>query len=532
MRLNLQPAILKNMNCLEADIVSTALWWRRNYELLFLNSWCFSFFDKVNPYSTLGERIRNKHSLNTKFFEMHHGIKLQHHEGISADFAIEIIKEELKNHRPVEIIIDHFWCPWLQFVYQRNHGSHSCLVIGFDEKEETIICIDAHPVIQYNACLSLENFSKAFSGDILTFQLLEVEDDAAGWKEILREATEFFYNSSSHSSPFEAIRAFANEVELFYDANLEFKDYENILFRAPILWNLIDITNGRAKFSMALKYLSNISNSADLSNIATRFENAYLQWDIVKAMFAKTHYLDNYSMLIPKIVSKLLKVADFEEEIYIDLINVLNDVKLKDNSESTVHKSNQIRNIKHNGFVFLDLSLFFNNQGFGLAYDNKCTANFTGTHKYFYGDNIEVNKFFDIHNMNFQISNTNSSNDNVTCIGQFIEIAKDNYYEISILGCSEFGNFSDFLTVKYDDTSEEEISIGLSNLTESTPVFNELIVWEGEYGDLQKSYLFKGKLFGVRKSIINCHKSITGIHLPSCPNMHIFAITLSMGSNY
>jgi hypothetical protein len=119
--------------------------------------------------------------------------------------------------------------------------------------------------------------------------------------------------------------------------------------------------------------------------------------------------------------------------------------------------------------------------------------------------------------------------DNITCTGQVLEVPQGIYGYLLILGCAEWGNFSDTLAVEFDDGDTEVIKIEFTDWA-NIPVFGEKTAWQGQGAERTKDgiHIMNLSLHLFAKPFpIRTEKQVRSIKLPDCPNLHFFAITLT-----
>jgi hypothetical protein len=172
----------------------------------------------------------------------------------------------------------------------------------------------------------------------------------------------------------------------------------------------------------------------------------------------------------------------------------------------------------------------FNNIAFGKSISCDCGANFTGSGYYFLSDNAPAAGDMKLENMKFKFPLVGAGSvDNISCDDQEIEVAPGFYNSIQLLGTAEYGDFTDHLTVEYENGDRKNVGIAFSEWWRSDPVYNEKIAWKGkivEKREEKASVIDRDHhIYAIERPIGN-NGRITKIILPFCPNIHIFSISL------
>ncbi len=118
--------------------------------------------------------------------------------------------------------------------------------------------------------------------------------------------------------------------------------------------------------------------------------------------------------------------------------------------------------------------------------------------------------------------------DNISCNEQVLNFEPVKCNRICFLGSAEWGSF--FEPVRFWNTKGEmdEVNLGLSNHAFEI-IYDEKIAWMGKSVMMNDGevivYQPEAKIFFVSCEMSK-EQEISRIQLPSCTNMHIFAITL------
>lgn len=331
-------AIIANLqlivdNCFDcADIVAASLlvWQGYQYEIMFINSWGFAFQPARSGRISDGLDERSGGILQP--LELYLGIKTGIQK-MAPDEAWDFVIAELRKERPVVLNVDLFDCPWHEH-YQKNHRSHSVIILGNDERNGTLDCLDKYTLQAFNgpykmtyqdfagACQSLTIFSyikpvvaidwRVMVGEAVWCMKAKVDYD---WYFGLKKAQPnsgltWNFNSAQVNcgtiNCFEEIRRFAGEVKRSgLPGELDVK-------QNPLIIRLMTLANGRRKFAYSLRYLGQKQNVEPLVDLARLMEHCSWQWNhAIKHLynFLKTSDINEKNQFCEEVRS----LAVFEE---------------------------------------------------------------------------------------------------------------------------------------------------------------------------------------------------------------------------
>lgn len=508
-------------NCVDNILSAVAHWAGIDYELMFSESWGFAYNPQQGKNLTLGKCLNSCFENRDKLIEKYHGLKLNFCTPINTNDLLDIIKSELNKKKPVSINMDVFWCAWFKQGYQIYHAPHYVLVEEYDEISEILYCKDGEMACN-GAQLSISDLEKG-SDTCLTFSFLENSKYDNDWRKIIKNAVDKLYSTNA----FDAMRRFSIDFSNNFDIKKEVYGYEAFVGKAPLFKEISTIGACRKKFAKTLQYLSRTHN-LQLYEISEMLQQVGDRWGSIFGMLMKSYYLPDNISLITKIASKINKIADYEEQI----ANMLLEAVQTDYSVAPLRFNNSphIKPIRINEYTYIDFENYANNQGFSNSLSYDCKAEFSHGGKYFLTNGLPHNNNLVISDMNFLFPTISDNlNDNISCTGQIIPINLNNYFCIMILGCSELGSHSEYLDIRFEDGTIEEIPLEFTNWFISEPKYNEFIAWSGQCVIRSKFdvtvnplqvHLFAKNYFLKTKGLIK------ELRLPYCPNIHIFAITL------
>jgi hypothetical protein len=521
MLLNIKPTISQGCDCFENLLVTISKHFNRNFELMFSDSWNFDYLS-IEPNSSLriGDRIAISNN-SIKLLTQYHGIQINGMTTFNINTFLSTLEIELSQNKPVILLTDSYYTPWHP-EYQKEHFNHTFLVFGFNEKDYSFHCFDGWPYTE-DAILTLSNLEKGIEGYI-TCTVQNYNNTEPGWKELLINSI----NKHEINQTFDKIRQFGNDIKNNLDIVCEMKDHSFI--SSPIIGKIRKVSMNRMQFSTFLAYLADKYNVSDLHNLSEKFNVLASRWKLISLSLSKVVIKLDYTLKMI-IYEKIIEAAKFEEE----LADEIKEIVFRENDNHTVIPSCKPTLIKYEKYDTLCLSLdkYYNNNGIGNVISYQCKANFT-INQFFFPDDSFKTTSLNVNNMIFRLPRIRDDlNDNISCNGELISEDIGNYNTLMLLGCAEFGDYTDIVKIYYADGNTEDIYISFTDWNKP-PLFNEKVALIGKC--VQKvdssAYIYKEKvhIFAKEYNLSN-NNEIIGIQLPDCPKIHLFAISLGRRIN-
>ncbi len=529
-KLDIKPVHYDFLTCLEDIVVSVAQWAGYRYELALSEVWSFNF----NPpnseeYYSLGESLEVFEKDLEADLAKYHGIKVILKEANSFAEFIEVLRLELENGRPVLVSMDSFLCPW-DWNFQKRHISHTFLISGLDDSTSLLYCCDGF--YQTYGIISKDELKSGFDAWYGTFSLEGAEEIQVNWGQILGNAIQQLKTDNGSVNAFNSMRRFADVLENTADIQNEIQGFEDNLFEAPFVKKLEKIAYGRRKFAKMMDYFAEETGLEVFAGSAADLERAASQWANVRALLIKEVFSKDGSFKTRALV-KIREIADLEEDIANRITwvyrNNINAMQYFSNRYQTHFNTVKAENIFATSKIALsDLTPYFNNKAFGKSVSIDCRADLTGTGIYFLMESPPGDDIWKAGVMEFKVPDLlKQANDNISCNGQKVRIGNDVYQRIMILGCAEWGSFSDKIIVNYINGQVEEINVKFTEWLYK-PMYGEIIAWEGNaverIGD--NAQLMGAQVHMIaQKYDLKLRNKIDFLQLPDCPGMHIFAIS-------
>ncbi|GEM_PF-2756494 len=510
-------------DCLENLIPPLAKWFGKNYELMSINSWGFEYSRLVNDQEEklLSKSFSSGTYSNFEYLAKYHGIQLIRHEKVAFKTMVSCIKNELNSKKPVIIYNDSFWCSWYTERYKKIYGTHYCLIIGYES--DGLFVIDSQ-FARNGAFLSYDDFEMGYN-DYFICEVSNTNEMDTNWIEILRLSISNRKMFCSNDNMFNALKFFAIDIVEKLDLNIEMNDYKELPSSSPLITKLSNIGKKRRQFSNALNFLSKEYGVVELDVLSKKFLELSNIWSSIFGLLIKAYYTNNDIRLLKKIRDKITKIANEEENIYLEIKSI---ISLTSFSTNKVYFSSPDPEIKICKYSYVDLINNTNSKGFGYDLDPNNLSEFSDGGRYIYIINDYTSKMLKLNNMSFKLLNKNESYDNISCKEQIIDIKLEPQNWIMFLGCSEWGSHADLVKLIFEDGTKENIPIELTNVVSQSSAYGEELVCVGKYAIKTDNTIdiapFNANLF-AKLYYIKHKKSISEIILPYCPNIHIFAIS-------
>ncbi len=503
--------------CLDDCIATYTSWINRDYELMYADSWnfkCDPCNENINaPYDENKTRCDN--------LELYHGVKITWDNDPFTDGTLEFFMNELKKNRPLILALDCFYCPW-DWGFQSYHSEgHSFLITGFQDSQN-LYCVDPF-FMKKDSLLPISYLKNGFKR-FATFSLTDSKQEC-NLSDLLKiSAIKFIKNDVAIR-----IKNLANYIICSLDVEKELVKYKE----SPntFLWNVFESDfYGRIEFVIMLHYIARKLNFLEnnLMAISNRFLNIIEQWQVAKGMLGKIFMLKESQEIRSRLAIKISEIADSEKEIALELMNIQTNKLKKEN----IAIPSGCPNFSWTGqqMEMLDLTKFYNNQGFGTATPD-CNADLTGMGQYFLFEGLPKSEIWEIEEVKFKFSRVSEGDvlDNISCMGQKINLPLVCKHFVVILGCAEFGDFQEYINIRYSDGEIEKLLLRFTDWF-ANPRYGERVAWEGfvvnKNNNEVKLINRKYHIFMQKCSINSNNKTLSEIMLPECPNLHVFAITL------
>lgn len=487
------------------DCVSTyATFVGKQYQTMYMSA-MLNYY-KPNSEKSIGESIYSDMNIE-KCMREYVGVAF---EQIESDDIIQAIIDQINQGKPVQVAVDGFYCPW-DWRYQLFEDSgHSMFVVGYDLDTKHFICVDPYYEKQ-DTEISFEEYLCAHQGIFVPKVVMTGAIDVESvLKDRAKLAASDEYLGSMKQLP-QAIRdgfVLEKEVEGYDEEDFSMEENQDNIHLNKAMKNIV---HDRLRYSLLLRYVATVAKNQDkYLNLADECAFIAKKWNMARMMLLKCLFARKTERFADGLANKIDEIIDAE----LEMLNKVFSDDYVDDQESTTTSS-------YTTYNTIDISDLFNNKGIGKDADLNNNGEFFINYDFVPMDNVKYNlSQFDLKQMDLAF-------DNISCAGQTIHI-DDKINGLLFLGCSEWGDFTDDVTVYYADGIKEKVRFTLNDWV---PDFDKedrtkmvcsgcktVVIETGEIVDEEDAYLYYAdiKLAG---------KTVRDIVLPQCENMHIFAIT-------
>jgi hypothetical protein len=494
---------------------------------MYSQAWGFLFSEENDQCKNIDYSLNADRGLVYDLFASYCGIKLSFVNKEDTLEVINTISNELENNNPIGVSMDTYYYSWDP--NKNQHGRHWFLITGIDTENELFYCTDPY-FLQKDAILSFENFINGYLGVYFTFSLVKDEIIECDWKSIIDYTIKKM--GGNNKSIFDNMAEFADYIEKHFSLIKETTMYSRII-DMPFYRNIQSLSRGRKQYAKFLERIASNYSINDLFEVSTKLRDVSSKWDVIRGIMAKGIATSNESIIKLKVPSRIREIAHYENDILNLMISVtssmfspdtlsVNNIKENDNECKEVYN--------YTNYSYLDLSKYFNNNGFGSLLDIKSRADLNGAGLYFVSEDIPDEEIWEVNEMKFKFPKVmNGSNDNISCSEQIIEIPFVQCKNLMLLATADFGSYKEFITIHYSDGSTEEITMGFTEYV-FEPIYEEAVAWVGRACERIKNTVqlhnSRVKIF-AKTYQLNKHGIVTKITLPYLPNIHIFSITMA-----
>lgn len=487
-------------NCYEDILASVLKFWKREYQLCFLETWGFKF---TNTSASIGAGLDPQKGNIEKAVDEYCGVTIEWNSFSLSE--IENIKNEISQGMPVCIRIDKYNCPWSNCYYEKK-GRHHCLVVGIDWDDE-ILCNDPfYDVIG-------EQLPKAdlLNGcsDYAVFKVKKQYNVINNWRELVYKMIQ----TMNCEKTFIEMGEFARRIGKMRNFNKEHKYADDPWFY-PLFVKLRVLANGRKLASQTLKYISQKFGVPQLNLVGDMLEQCGNLWLKVHSLLLKECYKKNAQDKVFKTAEeKIIEISNMEKTVLLKIKEIIQGKmdKIQCN-ENNLNILNVIKSSK------IDLNDYFNNKTFykqGMEITNYMSkiGHFIYSDENILGTDERVDKEFD----------------NIQCREQIIKIPGRLCKYLYIAAFSDFSSEFGIFEIIYSNGNIEKMELDIPNW-----IFPECrydyVINVGKAGRYYQgnTYILKqtANLY-VKQVSISEQIPIIAIKLPENPSIHVVDIYMS-----
>lgn len=307
-------------NCIQNIIANVAKFYGYEYRLMFINSWGFYYkrdnnlFNDSSLLSSYGYGFIN---ILKKFCK----INIEKFSISSIVNFKATLMEELNHGYPVILYIDGFYCKW-NHAFMKFHVDHYILIIGFDDNNNSINCIDPYcsDKVQYLEIeqqyldtyftIRFSNYFTNMKNDILSFIEISLEK---------KTSTESYY--------FKMLNEFLEDIQKLDLEISNICDSSNdVLYSSSFLRNIKAIGDSRYNYVEMLSYLEE-EYYVDFSYFKGEISRIGNMWESLKQVTIKGAILKSSNAIISKLQMNITKIIEKEYRIVNELLVYLKQLK-------------------------------------------------------------------------------------------------------------------------------------------------------------------------------------------------------------
>lgn len=322
MRLEIRPVHGAYQNCLEDILTTVAIYFQKDFELMYAESWGFTFYPATRNLNTiLGKRLdagKNDYFSNLEKF---HGIRMQWHFKKTIDEYQLMIQEELMAGNPIAIFMDAYWLPWTK-TYKIYHAPHYCLIIGHNGNSD-FQCLD--PYVTRDICILPGKCLLYGNAKCITFSA-NTPSTSIDWRKIILNSSQKMLETSTYgNNGFDCMREFSIELGKLQDLDSEINDCP-IPLLVPVFLQLKEIGAGRRHFAEVLEYLFSKSAAADIISYAEVFKKLGTKWNRIRKNLMTECDRNTKRNILEESAKEISTIAKEEERVALDLLKLCSSI--------------------------------------------------------------------------------------------------------------------------------------------------------------------------------------------------------------
>lgn len=516
-----------DMNCLEETIANYALACQRDYQMMFAQSWRFSYVN--NSSKKIGERISCNTTIDLEYLKKYHGIEIIPLYAENSEDLIMSICNHVNNKIPTIIFISNYYFPWNEHYHKFDNGlPHAVLITDMDIHQGIFYCCDPKFMQERGEILFQDIIDGASTKHWILKCLNHYTNEIPTQKVLAYSLTEFTNNKGiiTKYQPIDDIYLFSEQIKYNFDIKSELDGTHGGIWIEPIVFNISNIIAGRCNYERMLLYIIDHNNDHTLdSSLLTAKENLSLiitHWRQVRGLIVKSKYINTVGDLYLRISNRIKMIADLEFKTVNILLNPNHNKNQLNYSSGSSTRDNEILYKNFRNISFIPLEHLFNYQRFFNANDPQSLKSVGGLKYFFHIDSSLKKQIWEYKTLKFFHPIINGyAPDSIACSGENIQVDHKVYDVIMFMLHGELNVREDKLIVHYYDNTDEELPLVIPHSSSG-----KHIIWTGQWGyttNLTETY--SGNIYAIYMKLKK--KALQSISLPNCPNIIIFAISLA-----
>jgi hypothetical protein len=328
MFLDIKPLEGFGWECIMGSYIAVASWWGFNYELAFNRTWFFPPHKAsdtiIDSYRLLGTNQTDVNSdlsvkysyINCELLEKYSYMKMVPNQNKIASEVLEVIKNELREKKPVLIQLDIFFCNWFQDDYHLNHSDlHFILIIGIDFETNSLHCTDC-PLMFYNKTISIEDFLSGYLGIYYTFERLNNKDflpKKADYIKMIKSSAQKMLGQIDTINRFYSMRVYADRLLDLYNISVD-KVKDNDFKKTYLAADFWRTFQGRMQYSQFLKFVSEQCKNEDILELSSEMKKLSDKWIATYYLILASNKNGDFGLL-KRASEKIRNISYLEEQI-------------------------------------------------------------------------------------------------------------------------------------------------------------------------------------------------------------------------
>lgn len=278
---------------------------------MYFDSWNFGYKREKVPFEkkvvdclSSNRHLNVRSEVQIELLEKYSGIRFDW-KGSSYPYKeLELLRSSI-NDSILIIHMDGFWCPWMP-IYGKVHVDHYCLLTSMTSSH--LSCLDPfHGDGKY--CLNYSDYLQGVKGTAFLSCLSNYE--VPDWKKLLIESIGRVGLDKQDKSDFDYMDDFISDIFRYESLN-EFIEQNRDIDSSTLLLRLTQIANGRKKYSLILKIISEKVGERNIECFSSEFSEISGRWEHVRNLVIKM-YLGNCCKSDVDYVVDKLKLAKEKE---------------------------------------------------------------------------------------------------------------------------------------------------------------------------------------------------------------------------
>lgn len=493
--------------CFEDCIATIANYCGSNYELMLTIYWTIDYIENEN----LCGITANQNDLFIRYREeliKHHGLQITL-LAEKKENRIKRIIEQLDKEKAVLIGFDTYFIPW-DNLYQKEHKLHFFLIAGYSKEKEIFQCVDPY----FEKKDQYISFDTLYNNDCYVYIYDKISKNISNERvsaNIRTQILKTLHDEDKLKRQYHLGELFVEKPDQFQTENLDF-------FMVPTFNVINSYITRKYLFLFGLQYAKEQCHLNITNELFKQGYDVIARWNRIRGMFIKAFFMGGKNQTYVKMIGEEIISSTKVEEVLLKRIvegeseSAQVEVEIVD-EEKMEDKYNLVSEEKT-----ISLEHLFNNKAFDQFPSKHPNANFTQGGLYFASNESSFigGGFY---------PNCDAEVDNISCMGQSIEVHMENCIGLLIYATAEYGNYSVTFEVWNDNTLEYTVS-GIvydwsSQNAKDEKCWSSLIAQKAEQKQtlIQKEHNIYVKTFWFDKSY-----SMDTIVLPKCPNVHLFGM--------